>query len=396
LVCWQAAENGPFLVRDRQTGESFQLGEVEHFLLERLDGHQTAEDIRRAFAERFGEPLYAEHLDQFIQLAAGLGLLQRDGQERGTGPIGAKHPAGRPGKLDLSPFPAGRPLWKRIGSRALKVVSAALGWPAGWLSIVARRIDMFRLTHLEFVPRADDVFIVTHPRSGTTWMQMILYQLTTDGSMDFPHIAEYCPWFERSVRSATAFETRPSPRLFKSHLPHPKIPKGPCRYIYVARNGKDVAVSQYHLDRTYNGFEGTFDEFFERFLKGKTSFGSWFDHVKGWWRHRNDPNVLFLTYEELSRDLEGCVRLVADFIGREVPAERFPTIVERCRFQFMKRHEKQFDPAMESMWESGVKPRSFLRSGRTGEGAVQLIAEQQARFDEAFNQRLGTLGIPLS
>jgi hypothetical protein len=387
LVCWRTGENGRFLVRDRQTGESFQLGEAEHFLLERLDGRQTAEDIRRAFAEQFGEPLSGEHLDEFLQLAAGLGLL---GQEKGTGPICAQHPAGRPGKLDLSPFPA------RAASRALKGLSAVLGWPARLLSTAARRIDLFRLTRLEFVPRPDDVFLVTHPRSGTTWMQMILYQLTTDGSMDFPHIAEYCPWFERSVRSATAFETRPSPRLFKSHLPYLQIPQGPCKYIYVARNGQDVAVSQYHLDRTYVGFEGTFDEFFERFLKGKTSFGCWFDHVEGWWKHRNDPNVLFLTYEELSRDLEACICRVADFIGRDVPAERLPAIVERCRFDFMRQHENQFDPAMESLWESGVRPKSFLRHGRTGEGAVQLTAEQQARFDEVFYKRLGTLGIPLS
>jgi hypothetical protein len=214
--------------------------------------------------------------------------------------------------------------------------------------------------------------------------------------MDFPHIAEYCPWFERSVRSATAFETRPSPRLFKSHLPYDKIPKGPCRYIYVARNGKDVAVSQYHLDRTYNGFEGTFDEFFERFLKGKTSFGSWFDHVKGWWTHRRDPNVLFLTYEELSHDLQRCICRIAEFLGLDLPAERLPTIVERCRFDFMKQYENQFDPAMESMWERGVRLDSFLRRGRTGEGAAELNAEQQARFDEKFDKRLRTLGIPLS
>src|SRR2546427_6344241 len=48
--------------------------------------------------------------------------------------------------------------------------------------------------------------------------------------------------------------------------------------------------------RRYNGYEGTFTEFFERFLRGKVEFGSWFEHVKGWWKHRGDPNVLFLTY----------------------------------------------------------------------------------------------------
>jgi hypothetical protein len=392
LVSWRTGENDWFLARDRRTGESFQLGEVEHFLLGQLDGRQTAEGICRAFAERFGEPLSGEDLDEFIQLAAARGLLQRDGENveppewsvpNGSGPL-------------LPSETASRSVRNRAAVRALKGVSAVLEWPARLLNAAAGRIDLFRLTRLEFVPRPDDVFIVTHPRSGTTWMQMMLYQLTTDGSMDFPHIAEYCPWFERSARSATAFETRPSPRLFKSHLPYPKIPKGPCKYIYVARNGTDVAVSQYHMERTHIGVEETFDKFFERFLTGKTAFGSWFAHVESWWRHRSDPNVLFLTYEELSRDLEGCICRVARFVGRDVPAERLPSIVERCRFAFMKQYEKQFDAALESMWERGVRLHSFLRHGRTGDGVVQLTGEQQARFDEKFNQRLKALGIPLS
>ena len=29
--------------------------------------------------------------------------------------------------------------------------------------------------------------------------------------------------------------------------------------------------------------------------------GSWFDHVLGYWEHRNDDNVLFLKYEDLHK-----------------------------------------------------------------------------------------------
>ena len=120
----------------------------------------------------------------------------------------------------------------------------------------------------KFNPRPDDIFVVTYPRSGTTWMQMILYQLTTEGNMNFPHITMVCPWFERLLKDGAAFDALPSPRVFKSHLSYRKIPKGPCKYIYVARDGKDVAVSYYHFHATHIGFKGSFDEFFERFLKG--------------------------------------------------------------------------------------------------------------------------------
>jgi hypothetical protein len=387
LVAWPARDT-LYLVRNRRTGEVFQLGEAEHFLLARLDGRLDAEQLRAAFARRFGQQLSDDDLAGFLELARASDFLQPEAAA--TRPLLA-HGFGA---CPSPPTPAPRPeLPRRVASRLLHALAAASQWLAGLAHNAAAKLQSFRLTHFEFVPRPDDLFIVTYPRSGTTWMQMILYQLTTEGGMDFPHIAEYCPWFERSLRSARGFDTRPSPRLFKSHLPYARIPKGPCKYLYVARDGKDVAVSCYHLCRRYNGYDGTFAEFFERFLRGQVEFGSWFQHVRGWWAHRHDPNVLFLTYEELTRDLEGCLRRISAFYGLAVAPERLPLILERCRFSFMKEHEGQFDPALETLWEQGVQLNAFLRHGRTGEGKDCLSLEQAARFARAFEQQLGTLGM---
>lgn len=262
------------------------------------------------------------------------------------------------------------------------------------LGAINSKARFLQLKYFKFVPRPDDIFIVTYPRSGTTWMQMLLYQLTTDGTMDMAHIAQHCPWFERSMNSAQGFENLPSPRIFKTHLSYGKVPKGPGRYIYIVRDGADVAVSYYNLYRDYNQYKGTFEEFFERFMRGKLHYGSWFDHVAGWRKHRHKLNVLFLTYEELSRDLEGCVRRIIAFCDLKVPEERIPAILERCSFAFMKEHESKFDPALELLWEGGTQLNSFLRAGRTGEGARELTPEQRVRFDHASCLLLEPNGLP--
>ena len=244
-----------------------------------------------------------------------------------------------------------------------------------------------------FVPRPDDLFVVTYPRSGTTWMQMILYQLTTEGKMDFPHITTVSPWFERSLKDGTAYDALPAPRVFKSHLPYRQIPKGPCKYLYVARDGRDVAVSYYHFYTTHMGFKGPFDEFFPRFLKGRVEYGSWFRHVRGWWEHRDDPSVLCLRYEDLAADLPGCLRQIAAFCGREIAPERWPGIRERCGFAFMKRHESQFDPLTAMLYEHGFRPDSNLRRGQAGGWREQLGPRQARRFAKTFQRRLGDTGL---
>jgi len=221
-------KNGSYLIRDRLKGESFQLGPEEHFLLARLDGTRTAEELCAGFAERFGDPLTQEELHNFLDLARERGFLQSDGAGAPV-PLRANAFPDDSGQPDPVPgggagFPRLAARRKRLAVWLLRAAAAVLQWLANHLIAAAGKVQRVRLARLEFVPRPDDVFIVTYPRSGTTWMQMILYQLTTDGDMDFPHIYEYCPWFERSSRSALGFEARPSPRLFKSHLTYGKIP----------------------------------------------------------------------------------------------------------------------------------------------------------------------------
>jgi hypothetical protein len=161
----------------------------------------------------------------------------------------------------------------------------------------------------------------------------------------------------------------------------------------VARDGKDVAVSYYHFYTTHMGFKGTFDEFFERFLKGEVHYGSWFRHVRGWWEHRDDANVLFLRYEELTADLPGCLRRIGAFCGLEIAPPRWPDVLQRCGFAFMKRHESQFDPLTAQLYEQGFRPNSHLRNGQSGAWRDRLSARQARRFDRTFLRRLGDTGI---
>lgn len=253
-------------------------------------------------------------------------------------------------------------------------------------------IDYVRLMYLDYTARPDDVFICSYPRSGTTWLQMILYQLTTDGEMDFEHIGEVCPWFERVAINGRRLDRLRSPRIFKSHLPYIWIPKRKCRYIYVARDGRDVAVSFYHFHRSHFRFAGTFSQFYRAYIRGMVVWGSWFYHVGGWWRHRNEPNILFLHYEEMVRDLEGTIRRIVDFLGLEIDEARMPEIVRRCGFAFMKEHEAQFDFATELLIEQGMTPGNFIRKGKTGGWREVFSAEELSQYDRKFARTLARRG----
>src|SRR2546422_1288806 len=78
LLLTPAPDNGGILVRDPRTKAHYRLGAQEAFLLSRLDGQHTPENLRRTFETRFGEPLAAKDLEEFLGLARGQDLLQAE------------------------------------------------------------------------------------------------------------------------------------------------------------------------------------------------------------------------------------------------------------------------------------------------------------------------------
>ena len=106
--------------------------------------------------------------------------------------------------------------------------------------------------------RDDDVWVVSYPKAGTTWTQYIVHLIHNGGKDDGKKISDTVPWIETGIHDTevTADDLTP-PRAFKSHMPYGRMPCGPpsstpSKYIYVARNPKDLATSFYHHYLAYN------------------------------------------------------------------------------------------------------------------------------------------------
>ena len=61
---------GEYRVEHAARGAVYQIGEHEHFLLTQCDGRNSVEAARRAFAERFNQPLSETEMDEFLQMAS--------------------------------------------------------------------------------------------------------------------------------------------------------------------------------------------------------------------------------------------------------------------------------------------------------------------------------------
>ncbi|XP_067134026.1 sulfotransferase 1C2-like [Centruroides vittatus] len=190
----------------------------------------------------------------------------------------------------------------------------------GFLIAAGFSKDAYRSV-VEYKPKPDDIFIATYPKCGTTWMQYIVTLILRKGEpfADGLDFFTNSPFLE--MTGADAIETMRKPGVLKTHLPIHLVPFSPeAKYIYVARNPKDCCVSFYYhtkLFSPYNFENGTFEDYFEVFIRGEVDWGDYFDHLLGWYAHRNDPNVYFTTYENMKKDIQSEIFKVAAFLGDE-------------------------------------------------------------------------------
>ena len=237
----------------------------------------------------------------------------------------------------------------------------------------------------------DDLWIASYPKSGTTWTQQIVKLLRANGEQDDKQIIHSIPYLEGMTwYKGLEMESLPRPRAFMSHFPYDIFPCGrpdtlPCKFIYVARNPKDVAVSYFFfLSMFFKDME--WEEYWPLFISWKLGFGSFFDHILGWWKHRNDDNVLFLKYEDMKKDLSGTVAKIASYIGTDVSDEVISKVAKMTTFNKMRSN-----PTTNYEWRP--TEHKFLRKGIVGDWKNFLSEEQSAQVDRMCSEKLEGTGL---
>ena len=273
---------------------------------------------------------------------------------------------------------------KRVALPLLVLFRMLVSPPAHLLE-KARNASSRLIARWRFEPRTDDIFIVTYPKSGTTWLQQIVYQLTGDGNMDIPHIRTVSPYFDVDLMaSPDQFRQLPSPRIFKSHGTFNEVYNPKSRFIYVMRHGVDVAHSYYHHYRCYNGFSGAFDVFFRAFVNGRIDGRSWFRHVSEWLSQSGRTNILVLRFEDLRQDLPSQVRRIAEFCQIPLSEALMERVVGQSSLAFMKAHEAQFEWATGGLYAKGMTLNDFIRSGGHGRWRVETL---DSRLLESYTRQ---------
>ena len=276
-------------------------------------------------------------------------------------------------------------------------------------------LDSTRWEH--FKPRDGDIVVATSYKCGTTWMQMIVRHLLFEDTEGLLPVMQLSPWVDARFQAPLnevmeMLEGQEHRRAVKTHLPLDGLPYySQLKYIVVGRDARDVFMSMWNHYSNYNS------RFYEHLAELPDRVGAplpvcpkdirdfyrqwisrgWFDwesegypfwsnlwHTQSWWNHRDQPNMLFVHYNDLSTDLQGEIGRVADFLDIPVSDERLTAIKEAVTFKNMKANAESIVPEVEQFFEGGSQ--AFINKG-TNKRWVGILNDDDLEMREAAVKR---------
>lgn len=228
--------------------------------------------------------------------------------------------------------------------------------------------------------KSEDVFLVTFPKSGTTWTQNIMFGLRYGPE----HMQELgaslfdeFPFIERQSSEPNALpldefvKSLKPPVFFKTHLPIQFAPRemfSKNKIVLVIRNPKETLVSFenfYKISKFLCDFyPGSLEKFAIDFLAGEVVFGDWWKWTKGWadYALENPDKSLIMFYEDLLDDFEVNACKAAKFLGYETSEASLKNLKDACGFTSMKeryaksRYTGFFRSGSKKTWEGKLSP----------------------------------------
>jgi len=221
---------------------------------------------------------------------------------------------------------------------------------------------------------ARPVWIASYPRSGNTFLRIILrdafrlssyslYYVEGDTHHDpSAEALEQAPLLPRNWKGSLVSDPAAPLILIKTHDP----PSDQSLAIFIARDGRAAIHSYYHYHEKYAFEQPSLTEI----IAGACQFGSWSEHYRAW-RPKSRPNTLLILYDDLVANPQAVIQALAGFLNL--------TPAKACLPEF---HELQ------------RKLPSFFRRGQNSDYLSEWTSAHMSLFNHLHGGAMQELGFP--
>ncbi|KAI3671423.1 hypothetical protein L1987_87160 [Smallanthus sonchifolius] len=272
------------------------------------------------------------------------------------------------------------------------------------------------LAQQRFKAHPSDVFLCSFPKSGTTWLKALAFAIVTRAKFDqssnpllttLPH--DCIPFLEKDLEQIVENHKNSHFPPISTHLHYNSLPQpilaSNCKIVYIHRNMKDVIVSYYHFLRKIVKLpmeDAPFEEAFDEFCQGVSSYGPYWDHILGYWKASLErPEMfLFLKYEDMKMDPISNVKRIAEFMGYpftidEEKAGMVERIIKLCSFESLSNLKVNKSGMHRAEETIAIENRLFFRNAKDGDWKNYFSDEMIEKIDKLIDEKMGATGLVL-
>ncbi|HEX6131502.1 MAG TPA: sulfotransferase domain-containing protein [Actinomycetota bacterium] len=237
--------------------------------------------------------------------------------------------------------------------------------------------------------RPEDALLVSYPRSGTTWLRFLLTEALTGETADF-HPDRQAVRYVGEHADAPAILPSGGRLIFS----HERPSRDRRTVLYIVRDPRAVALSEWRWLRRRGLADPTFDRFLDRFVRGRSNpWGAWADHVDRWTVASEAARAGRLTltrFEDLRADTAATLAGLVASLGATVDAGRLREVVAANSLERMQDKESA---APDRAFAKGVqRDVRFVSTGSVAGWRRALSEAQQRAIADAFGDVMRRLG----
>lgn len=237
----------------------------------------------------------------------------------------------------------------------------------------------------------EDAFVVSYPRSGSTWFRFLLYESLSGEPSEFERVHISIPAVGKHFDAPRLLPN--GGRLVGSHE---LFCDGPRRIVYIVRDPRSIVISQYKLRRRQGVEHRDFQTFVEAFATGKGNpFGSWAEHTSYWLSGESAQRgrLHLVKFEDLRNDPKACLEAALQFLGTHQNPEAVTAVVSGNTVEQMQAKE---DRAPREVFRKAKRHEvRFVNSGSVGGWSSQLTPEQTRLIESNARDEMLELGYHL-
>ncbi len=238
----------------------------------------------------------------------------------------------------------------------------------------------------------EDLYLVSYPRSGVTWLRVMLSELAYQSSGEsLADLDYFVPDLSLNVLSDQIIPS--SRHIFKSHESylwnHWKTEKYK-KVVYLMRDPRDVALSYYRYNQKLCNYAGSLDEFIADWIAGRISPGTWSQHVDSWEAssiEKYGVQSCLIKYEDLTRQPLAELKKISEFFSITADLKALEKAVSNSSVERMRQKEAKGKRRVEIA--SGFE---FIGKAESGQWKTALTRSQQETLENAFGKTMKRFG----